>query len=109
MLSTHVSKNTSASHLNKFYVTFESIRRKKFDGMIITGAPVENLEYEEVNYWEELSVIMEWSKTHVTSTLHICWGAQAGLYYHYGIPKYSRESKLSGSTAIEFWIGRFLL
>ena len=96
MLSTHVSKNTSASHLNKFYVTFESIRRKKFDGMIITGAPVENLEYEEVNYWEELSVIMEWSKTHVTSTLHICWGAQAGLYYHYGIPKYSRESKLSG-------------
>ena len=96
MLSTHVSKNTSASHLNKFYVTFESIRRKKFDGMIITGAPVENLEYEEVNYWEELSVIMEWSKTHVPSTLHICWGAQAGLYYHYGIPKYSRESKLSG-------------
>ena len=94
--ATHVSKNTSASHLNKFYVTFESIRRKRFDGMIITGAPVENLEYEEVNYWEELSVIMEWSKTHVTSTLHICWGAQAGLYYHYGIPKYSRESKLSG-------------
>lgn len=96
MLSTHTSKNTSASHLNKFYVYFDDIRRKKFDGMIITGAPVENLEYEEVNYWDELKEIMEWGKTHVHSTLHICWGAQAGLYYHYGIPKYSRASKLSG-------------
>ena len=96
MLSTHVSKNTSASHLNKFYVSFESIRRNRFDGMIITGAPVENLAFEEVNYWPELAAIMEWSKTHVTSTLHICWGAQAGLYYHYGIPKYRRENKLSG-------------
>lgn len=96
MLSSHVSKNTSASHLNKFYVTFEEIRRKKYDGMIITGAPVEHLEYEEVNYWEELSMIMEWTKTHVTSTMHICWGAQAGLYYHYGIPKYKRDRKLSG-------------
>lgn len=96
MLSTHVSKNTSASHLNKFYVSFECIRRNRFDGMIITGAPVENLAFEEVNYWPELAAIMEWSKTHVTSTLHICWGAQAGLYYHYGIPKYRRESKLSG-------------
>lgn len=96
MLSTHVSKNTSASHLNKFYVTFDEIRKKKYDGMIITGAPVENLEYEDVNYWQELSMMMEWSKTHVTSTLHICWGAQAGLYYHYGIPKYTRNKKLSG-------------
>lgn len=96
MLSSHISKNTSSSHLNKFYITFEEIRKKKFDGMIITGAPVENMEYEEINYWEELSVIMEWSKTHVTSTLHICWGAQAGLYYHYGIPKYPRKKKLSG-------------
>ena len=96
MLSTHISKNTSASHLNKFYVTFEEIRRKKFDGMIITGAPVENLEYEEVNYWEELTGIMEWTKTHVHSTFYICWGAQAGLYYHYGIPKYKRDKKLSG-------------
>lgn len=96
MLESHTSKNTSASHLNKFYITFEEIRKRKFDGMIITGAPVENMEYEEINYWEELVKIMEWSKTHVTSTLHICWGAQAGLYYHYGIPKYPREKKLSG-------------
>jgi len=96
MLSTHVSKNTSASHLNKFYVTFDEIKKKKYDGMIITGAPVENLEYEEVNYWPELSMMMEWSKTHVTSTIHICWGAQAGLYYHYGIPKYPMKKKLSG-------------
>ena len=96
MMSSHVSKNTSASHLNKFYVEFADVKRKKYDGMIITGAPVELLEYEEVNYWPELSAIMEWSKTHVTSTLHICWGAQAGLYYHYGIPKYQREKKLSG-------------
>ncbi|MBS6642627.1 MAG: homoserine O-succinyltransferase [Clostridiaceae bacterium] len=96
MLSTHISKNTSASHLNKFYVPFSEIKKKKYDGMIITGAPVENLPYEEVNYWEELTMIMEWSKTHVTSTLHICWGAQAGLYYHYGIPKYERKTKLSG-------------
>ena len=96
MMSTHVSKNTSASHLNKFYVTFDEIKKKKYDGLIITGAPVELMEYEEINYWEELSRIMEWSKTHATSTLHICWGAQAGLYYHYGIPKYLRKKKLSG-------------
>lgn len=96
MLSSHVSKNTSMSHLNKFYVEFKEIRKKRYDGMIITGAPVEHLEYEEVNYWEELNMMMEWSKTHVTSTLHICWGAQAGLYYHYGIPKYPRKEKLSG-------------
>ena len=96
MLASHNSKNTSASHLNKFYVTFDEVKKRKFDGMIITGAPVENMEYEEVNYWPELTAIMEWSKTHVTSTLHICWGAQAGLYYHYQIPKYRRERKLSG-------------
>ena len=75
MMSSHVSKNTSASHLNKFYVTFDTIKKKHYDGMIITGAPVEHLEYEEVNYWPELTKVMEWSKTHVTSTMHICWGA----------------------------------
>ena len=96
MMSTHVSKNTSASHLNKFYVTFDEVRRNHYDGLILTGAPVEHLEFEEVNYWQELVTIMEWSKTHVTSTMHICWGAQAGLYYHYGIPKYERKAKLSG-------------
>ena len=96
MLSTHTSQNTSASHLNKFYVAFADVRKHKFDGMIITGAPVENLEYEEVNYWEELVEIMEWTKTNVHSTLHLCWGAQAALYCHYGIPKYRREKKLSG-------------
>lgn len=96
MLSSYTAKTTSASHLNQFYVTFEQIRKKRFDGMIITGAPVEQMEFEEVAYWEELKTIMEWSKTHVHSTFHICWGAQAGLYYHYGIPKYPREKKLSG-------------
>ena len=96
MVATHVSKNTSMSHLNKFYVTFQDIRHKRYDGMIITGGAVENLEFEEVNYSEELKMIMEWSKTHVTSTMHICWGAQAGLYYHYGICKYPRKTKLSG-------------
>lgn len=78
MLASHNSKNTSASHLNKFYVTFDEVKKRKFDGMIITGAPVENMEYEEVNYWPELTAIMEWSKTHVTSTLHICWGRPGG-------------------------------
>ena len=96
MLSTHKSKNTSSSHLNKFYVPFSEICQRKYDGMIITGAPVEMMEFEEVTYWEELSMIMEWTKSHVTSTLHICWGAQAGLYYHYGIPKYKKDRKLSG-------------
>ncbi len=106
MLSTHVSKNTSSSHLNKFYITFRDIRRKKFDGMIITGAPVENMEYEEVNYWEELSVIMEWSKTHVTSTLHICWGAQAGLYYHYGIKNIRGKQSFQGFITTRCWTER---
>ena len=95
-MSTHESTHTSASHLNKFYVTFPEIKKKHFDGMIITGAPVELMEFEEVDYWPELCEIMEWSKTHVHSTLHICWGAQAGLYYHYGIPKRQLPEKLFG-------------
>lgn len=81
-MSSHVSKNTSASHIKKFYQTFEEIKSNNYDGMIITGAPVEKLDFEEVNYWDELTTVMEWSKKHVTSTIHICWGAQAGLYYH---------------------------
>lgn len=92
----HNPKNTSKSHLETFYTTFNKIKHRKFDGLIITGAPVEHLEFEDVNYWEELKEIMEWSKTNITSTLHICWAAQAGLYYHYGIPKYKLEKKLSG-------------
>lgn len=92
----HVSKNTPASHLNKFYTTFNEIKDKKFDGFIITGAPIELMEYEEVGYWEELKRIMEWTKTNVTSTLHICWGAQAGLYYHYGIQKHVLKEKMFG-------------
>ena len=95
-MSTHVSKNTSASHIKKFYQTFEEIKNNNYDGMIITGAPVEKLEFEEVNYWDELITVMEWSKKHVTSTIHICWGAQAGLYYHYGIKKELLPKKLSG-------------
>ncbi len=95
-MSTHISKNTSDEHLSAFYKVFSDISDQKFDGMIITGAPVENIEFEKVDYWDELKEIMEWSKTHVTSTLHICWAAQAGLYYHYRIPKHPLESKCSG-------------
>ena len=95
-MKSHVSVNTSASHLNKFYVYFDEIRNHKFDGLIITGAPVEQIEFEEVDYWSELCEIMEWSKTNVTSTFHICWGAQAGLYYHFGLKKKMLEKKLSG-------------
>ncbi|MFQ7530632.1 MAG: homoserine O-acetyltransferase MetA [Lachnospira eligens] len=95
-MSSHVSKNTSASHIKKFYQTFEEIKSNNYDGMIITGAPVEKLDFEEVNYWDELITVMEWSKKHVTSTIHICWGAQAGLYYHYGIKKELLPKKLSG-------------
>lgn len=95
-MSSHVSKNTSASHIKKFYQTFEEIKNNNYDGMIITGAPVEKLEFEEVNYWDELITVMEWSRKHVTSTIHICWGAQAGLYYHYGIKKELLPKKLSG-------------
>lgn len=94
--ATHKSKNTSAEHMLAFYKTFDEVRDRKFDGLIITGAPVENLPFEEVEYWEELCEIMEWSKTHVTSTFHICWGAQAALYYHYGIQKYPLDKKLFG-------------
>ena len=96
MVSKHESKNTPTSHLNKFYVTYEDIREQRFDGFIITGAPVEQMPFEDVDYWEELQQIMEWTKTNVTSTLHLCWGAQAGLYYHYGIDKEPLESKLFG-------------
>lgn len=93
---THKAKHTSAEHMLAFYKTFEEVRDRRFDGMIITGAPVEQLEFEEVEYWDELCAIMEWSKSHVTSTFHICWGAQAGLYYHFGIKKYPLEKKLFG-------------
>ncbi|MCP1109046.1 homoserine O-succinyltransferase [Lachnospiraceae bacterium PF1-21] len=95
-MSTHESKNTSTSHLNKFYRTYAEIKDEKFDGFIITGAPVEQLPFEEVDYWDELTKIMDWTKTNVTSTMHICWGAQAGLYYHYGIQKKLLEEKLFG-------------
>ena len=92
----HQSKNTSAEHLFTFYKTFDDVKHLTFDGMIITGAPVEQLEFTEVEYWDELCEIMEWSKTHVHSTLHICWGAQAGLYYHYGIDKKPLDKKMFG-------------
>ena len=95
-MRSHVSKNTSKEHLVTFYKTFDDVKHRKFDGMIITGAPVENLPFEAVDYWDELCLIMEWSKTHVTSTFHICWGAQAGLYYHYGVKKHPLEEKMFG-------------
>jgi homoserine O-succinyltransferase len=97
--ATHESKNTPQEHLLKFYNTFSEIRHRKFDGLIITGAPVEHMPFEEVDYWDELKEIMEWSLDNVYSTLHICWGAQAGLYYHYGIPKHALDEKLSGVFA----------
>ena len=96
MISSHKSKNTPEEHLLSFYKTFDELKERKFDGMVITGAPVENLPFEEVDYWDELVRIMEWSKTHVHSTFHICWAAQAGLYYHYGIQKHSLPEKLFG-------------
>lgn len=92
----HISKNTPMKHMLSFYKTFEDVQDETFDGLIITGAPIELLEFEQVNYWEELKNIMEWSKTNVTSTMHICWGAQAGLYYHYGISKYTLSQKMFG-------------
>ena len=94
--SSHKSKNVSEEHMLAFYQNFNQIKYKRYDGMIITGAPVENLEFEDVDYWEELCEIMEWSKTNVQSTFHICWGAQAGLYYHFGIKKYPLENKKFG-------------
>ncbi len=94
--ASHTPKNTSAEHMISFYKHFEDVKDNKYDGLIITGAPVEQMPFEEVEYWDELCRIMEWSKTNVTSTFHICWGAQAGLYYHYGIPKYPLDKKLFG-------------
>ena len=94
--NSYVSKNTSEDHLSSFYNVFDDIKDKRFDGMIITGAPIETLQFEDVDYWNELEKIMEFSKTNVTSTFHICWGAQAGLYYHYGINKYPLKKKLFG-------------
>jgi len=93
---THTSRNTPQEHLQVFYKTFQDVKCRKYDGMIITGAPVETMEFEEVNYWDEISSILEWSKTNVTSTLHICWGAQAGLFYHYGVKKHPIDTKMSG-------------
>ena len=95
-MASHTSQNTDADHLSSFYTTFDKIKDRKFDGMIITGAPVENYDFTDVDYWPELCRIMDWTTTHVHSTLHVCWGAQAGLFYHYGIPKYSLSRKLFG-------------
>ena len=95
-MSTHISKNTAQDHLLNFYKSFDELKHRKFDGMVITGAPVELMDFEEVDYWPELCQIMEWSKTNVHSTLHICWGAQAGLYYHYGVGKHTLPKKLFG-------------
>ncbi len=95
-MASHTSKNTSSHHLEAFYKTFEEIKHRRYDGMIVTGAPVELLEFEKVDYWEEIKEIFEWSKTHVFSTLHICWAAQAGLYYHFGVPKYALPQKMFG-------------
>lgn len=95
-MASHVAKNTSIEHLTKFYKTFDDVAEERFDGLIITGAPVEQIPFEEVDYWQELCRIMEWSKSHVYSVFHICWGAQAGLYYHYGIPKYDLSEKMFG-------------
>ena len=92
----HISRNTSQEHMLSFYKTFDEVKSRTFDGLVITGAPVEHLPFEEVDYWPELCGIMEWSKSHVHSTLHICWGAQAGLYYHYGVPKRQLDRKLFG-------------
>ena len=94
--STYISKNTSQEHIDNFYKSFDQIKNQKYDGMIITGAPVELMKFEEVDYWKELEEIMEWTKTNVTSTFHICWAALAGLYYHYGIPKKELDKKLFG-------------
>lgn len=95
-MASHTSKNTSSHHLESFYKTFEEIKNRRYDGMIVTGAPVELLDFEKVDYWEEITEIFEWSKTHVFSTLHICWAAQAGLYYHFGVPKYELPQKMFG-------------
>lgn len=96
MVASHVSMNTSANHLNRFYTTYDEIKDLRFDGMIITGAPVEDITFEQVDYWDEICTIMDWAQTHVTSTLHICWGAQAGFYHYYGIQKRALPEKLFG-------------
>ena len=96
MVKSHVAKNTSEEHMLAFYKTFDQVCGKTYDGMVITGAPVENMEFEEVNYWEEISEIFRWTRSHVTSTFYICWAAQAGLYYHYGVPKHPLDRKMFG-------------
>ena len=95
-IKSHTSKNTPIEHMKTFYTDFDQMRHEKYDGMIITGAPVEHLEFEEVNYWEEISEIFRWTRSHVTSTFYICWAAQAGLYYHYGVPKHPLDRKMFG-------------
>lgn len=95
-IKSHIPKNTPIEHMKAFYTDFEVLRQEKFDGMIITGAPVEQMDFEEVSYWNEVTEIFDWARTHVTSTLYICWAAQAGLYHHYGIPKYSLPQKMFG-------------
>lgn len=95
-MATHTSKTTSAEHMLAFYKTFNEVKGNRYDGLIITGAPIENMEFEDVDYWGELCEIMEWSKTNVYSTIHVCWGAQAGLYYHYGVQKYKLSEKMFG-------------
>lgn len=102
-MATHESKNTSQMHLDQFYTTFNDVKHRKFDGMIITGAPIELLPFEKVNYWEELTEIMDWTKRNVTSTLHICWGAQAALFHHFGVGKYELPNKCSGVFAHEVY------
>lgn len=97
--ATHVSKNTAEKHLSSFYKTFDDVKDQRFDGLVVTGAPVEQLDFEEVDYWPELTGILDWSLTHVWSTFHICWGAQAGLYHHYGIPKHALPAKRFGVFA----------
>ena len=94
--ASYIGKNTPASHLNQFYQTFDDVKDKNFDGLIITGAPVEQMDFEEVTYWDEITEIFDWARTHVTSTLYICWAAQAGLYHHYGVPKYPLDQKMFG-------------
>ena len=95
-IKSHTSKNTPVEHMQTFYTDFEKMRGEKYDGMIITGAPVEQLDFEEVTYWDEIMEIFDWARTHVTSTLYICWAAQAGLYHHYGVPKYALDKKMFG-------------
>lgn len=99
-LKSHTSKNTPVEHMKAFYHDFDLMRDEKYDGMIITGAPVEQMPYEDVNYWDEITTIFDWARTHVTSTLYICWAAQAGLYHFYGVPKYPLKQKMFGISVI---------